>query len=166
LLLPASRDQRPRARPAIRGSGERRGRHYPRALCLSRDRRAQRPLALEGCREDLSCPEPVRARTPQDAGQGQQRKDEGGSWVLNSASVIRFRSLHLLIRQPWKDGEHCNRAVGLIARPGSPQPRSRMASQPNGLQMGLATDVSADRSRLDSLGTVSATILDCLQRRA
>jgi hypothetical protein len=34
-------DQRPRARPAIRGSGERRGRHYPRALCLSRDRRAQ-----------------------------------------------------------------------------------------------------------------------------
>jgi hypothetical protein len=31
--------------------------------------------------------------------------------VLNSASVIRFRSFRLLIRQPSKDGEHCNRAV-------------------------------------------------------
>jgi hypothetical protein len=38
--------------------------------------------------------------------------------VLNSASVIRFRSLHLLIRQPWKDGEHCNRAVEVDCPPG------------------------------------------------
>jgi hypothetical protein len=38
--------------------------------------------------------------------------------VLNSASVIRFRSLHLLIGQPWKDGERCNRAVEVDCPPG------------------------------------------------
>jgi hypothetical protein len=86
--------------------------------------------------------------------------------VLNSASVIRLRSFRLLIRQPWKDGEHCNRAVQVDCPPGF-----TAASIQNGVTAWRATDgtghyVSADRSRLDSLGTVSATILDCLQRRA
>jgi hypothetical protein len=105
-LLPASRDQRPRAPPAITGSGERRGRHYPRALCLSRDRRAQRPLASEGCREDLSCAKPVRGRTPQDAGQSQRRKDEGGSFRGSQFGVgDPFPVSPFAYPSAWKDGE-------------------------------------------------------------
>ena len=67
---------------------------------------------MQGCREDLFVPErrkmPVRVSS--------ERMMAAAFRVLNSASVIRFRSLHLLIRQPGRM-VNCNRAVEVDCRP-------------------------------------------------
>ncbi len=70
-------------------------------------------LASEGCREDLSCAKRVRARTPQDVGQSQQRKDEGGSFRGSQFGVgDPFPVPPFAHPSAWKDSElNCNRAV-------------------------------------------------------
>ena len=48
-----------------------------------------------------------------------RRKDEGSSFQGPQFDVgDPFPLLHLLIRQLWKDGEHCNRAVEVDCSPG------------------------------------------------
>ena len=60
---------------------------------------------------------PVRGRMPQDAGQvSSERMTAAAFRVLNSASVIRFRPLHLLIRQPGRI-VNCNQAVEIDCPP-------------------------------------------------
>jgi hypothetical protein len=47
-----------------------------------------------------------------------ERMTAAAFMVLDSASAIRFRYLHLPILQPWKDGERFNRAVEVDCPPG------------------------------------------------
>ena len=85
--------------------------------------------------------------------------------VLNSASVIRLQSLHLLIRQPGRI-MNCNRVVEIDCAPGF-----TVASIQNGVIArraagGPTPDLGDDSSRLDSSAAASAAVPDRLKRRA
>ena len=84
--------------------------------------------------------------------------------VFNSASVIRFQSLHLRIRQPVRV-VNCNRAVEIDCAHGFTV-SSIQNGVAEGVQTGPAPDVGADASRFNSSGGISAAVLDRLKRRA